>query len=48
MKSFYEEPTEQKMKAYYSTLTEKAARHYASVEALKLGYGGISYISPSL
>ncbi len=45
MKSFYEESTEQKMKAYYSTLAEKAARHYASVEALKLGYGGISYIS---
>lgn len=34
-----------KIKAYYSTLAEKVARHYASVEALKLGYGGISYLS---
>lgn len=45
MKSFYEESTAQKMQAYYSSLREKEARHYASVEALKLGYGGISYIS---
>lgn len=33
------------MLAYFNTLHEKEARHYASVEALKLGYGGISYIS---
>ena len=45
MKSFYEEETELKMQVYYRSLNEKEARHYASVEALKLGYGGISYIS---
>ncbi len=45
MKSFYEEGTESKMQVYFRSLNEKEARHYASVEALKLGYGGISYIS---
>lgn len=33
------------MKIYYSSLPEKHARHYAAVEAMKLGYGGQSYIS---
>jgi len=45
MKNFYEESTEQKMHSYFKSLQEKEARHYAAVEALKLGYGGISYIS---
>ncbi len=45
MKRFYEEATEAKMLTYFQTLNEKEARHYSSVEALKLGYGGISYIS---
>lgn len=45
MRSFYEERIEQEMKLYYDTLSEKEGRHYAAVEANKLGYGGISYIS---
>ena len=36
------------MKKLYSTLSEKDRRRYASVEAMKLGYGGQSYISELL
>ena len=32
------------MLKYYSTLNEKDRRRYAAIEALKLGYGGKSYI----
>ncbi|NET37704.1 MAG: ISAzo13 family transposase, partial [Cyanothece sp. SIO1E1] len=32
------------MQRYYQSLSEKARRRYAAIEALKLGYGGISYI----
>ncbi len=45
MKKFYEESTETKMLAHFQTLNEKEARHYAALEAQKLGFGGISYIS---
>ena len=45
MKNFYEEKIELEMQLYYETLSEKEGRHYAAVEANKLGYGGISYIS---
>ena len=30
---------------HYETLSEKDRRHYAAVEAAKLGHGGITYIS---
>jgi hypothetical protein len=33
------------MRLHYCQLREKDRRRYAAVEALKLGYGGISYIS---
>ena len=33
------------MRTYYSSLAEKDRRQYAAVEAMKLGYGGVSYIS---
>jgi hypothetical protein len=33
------------MQTYYSSLPEKDRRQYAAVEAMKLGYGGVSYIS---
>lgn len=33
------------MKVFYSLLSEKDRRLYAATEAIKLGYGGISYIS---
>ena len=33
------------MIAHYQELSEKDQRRYAAVEAKKIGYGGISYIS---
>ncbi len=44
MKRYYSEKIEQQMKRFYQTLSEKERRRYAGVEAIKLGYGGISYI----
>jgi len=44
----YDPNTEQTMKRFYDTLSEKDCRRYAGVEALKLGHGGISYISQLL
>jgi uncharacterized membrane protein len=45
MKKFYDEETETLMVYFYESLNEKNRRHYAAVEALKLGYGGVLYIS---
>ncbi len=36
------------MQLHYSRLSEKDRRHYAAVEAIKLGHGGVSYISKVL
>ena len=36
---------EQMMRRFYTTLSEKDRRHYAAVEASKLGHGGVSYIA---
>ena len=36
---------EQMMQRFYTTLSEKDRRHYAAVEASKLGHGGVSYIA---
>lgn len=36
---------EEQMRNFYQTLSEKDRRRYAAIEARKLGYGGISYIS---
>lgn len=33
------------MYTYYVSLSEKDKRHYAAVEAAKLGHGGINYIA---
>jgi len=33
------------MQLHYSRLSEKDRRQYAALESLKLGHGGISYIS---
>ena len=41
----YSTDIEQKMKAFFNTLNEKDRRHYAGLEALKLGHGGQKYIS---
>ena len=41
----YTEELEILMYRYYFGLSEKDKRHYAAVEAAKLGYGGINYIA---
>jgi len=40
----YEQEIENQMMAFFNTLSEKDKRRYASIEALKLPYGGRSYI----
>ena len=42
---FYTTEIEEKMIRYYESLSEKDRRRYAAIEAVKLGHGGISYIS---
>lgn len=37
--------TETLMKRVYNNLNEKGMRQYAAIEAVKLGHGGINYIS---
>ena len=41
----YPENIEISMQYFYTSLSEKDKRHYAAVEAEKLGYGGINYIA---
>lgn len=41
----YSPEVEQQMQRFYQSLSEKDRRRYAAVEALKLGRGGLSYIS---
>jgi len=41
----YSQEIEQKMKLFFAGLSEKDQRHYAAQEAIKLGWGGKSYIS---
>ncbi len=36
------------MQLHYSRLSEKDRRHYSAVEAIKLGHGGMTYISKVL
>lgn len=40
----YNKETENAMLLFFSRLKEKERRHYASLEAEKLGYGGKKYI----
>jgi hypothetical protein len=42
---FYEPEIEQHMRALYKSLRENDRRRYAAVEADKLGFGGVDYIS---
>jgi len=44
----YPNEIEQQMQWYYQSLSEKDRRRYAAIEAVKLGYGGITYISQLL
>ncbi len=41
----YNLKTEQRMLSFYNSLNEKDRRHYAAIEADKLGHGGIKYIA---
>lgn len=41
----YSLEVEQQMRRFYRSLSEKDRRRYAAVEAFKLGWGGITYIS---
>lgn len=40
----YDQSTEQLLLHYYNHLPEKEQRHYAALEAQKLGHGGKRYI----
>lgn len=44
----YDQDTEQTMKRFYATLSEKDRRRYAGSEALRYGLGGRSYIAQVL
>lgn len=44
----YPPTVEQQMKQFYHSLSEKERRRYAAIEAVKLGWGGITYISQLL
>lgn len=41
----YPPEIETQMRNFYNSLSEKDRRRYAAIEATKLGYGGIAYIS---
>lgn len=45
MAKFYNTETERLMRVHYSRLSEKDQRHYAAIEAQKLGHGGKRYIT---
>jgi len=44
----YESDIERQMRDFYDNLSERGKRHYTATEALKLGHGGIVYISELL
>lgn len=44
----YPKEIEEQIEAFYKSLSEKERRRYAGIEAIKLGYGGVSYISKIL
>jgi hypothetical protein len=44
----YTAPIEQAIRNFYARLAEKDKRHYAALEAQKLGYGGKRYIGALL
>ncbi|WP_339383850.1 hypothetical protein [Fortiea sp. LEGE XX443] len=41
----YSSEIEQQMQRLYSSLNEKDRRRYAAIESIKLGWGGMSYVS---
>jgi hypothetical protein len=44
----YSAEMERQMKWFYRSLSEKDRRRYAAVEAEKLGFGGVEYVSQLL
>ena len=44
----YSEAVEAQMMDFFCSLNERDRRRYAAIEAVKLGYGGIQYISQLL
>jgi hypothetical protein len=44
-RSPYASDVEERMKAFYETLSEKDRRRYVAVEAQRLGHGGIRYVA---
>lgn len=44
----YSRQIEKQMRELYRSLSEKDRRRYAAVETVKLGYGGLAYISELL
>lgn len=44
----YTESVERNMKIFYNSLNEKDRRHYSALEAMKLCYGGVTYLSELL
>jgi len=44
----YSAELEDDMRYMYESLSEKDRRHYAAIEAKKLGHGGVAYISSVL
>ena len=41
----YSADVEAKMQRFYGWLSEKDRRRYAAVEAIKLGHGGVEYLT---
>jgi hypothetical protein len=41
----YEPEVEERMRGFYATLSEKDQRHFAALEARRLGRGGIEYVA---
>ncbi len=46
--TLYPARVEERMKAFYDSLSEKDRRRYAALEAEKLGHGGVEYVSQVL
>ena len=44
----YSDETKKSMKLFFDSLPEKSRRHYAALEAKKLGYRGVTYVSKVL
>ncbi len=44
----FDEATEQDMRNFFATLSEKDQRRYAAVQARQLGFGGMEYVATVL